>query len=625
MIMTRGTWTGGLLRRVDLGVVATAVLVVVGCYGALSIDVVRTGYGLKGDEASYVALALSAAYDGDLAYEARDIERFYQFYNSGPDGIHLKRGGDGRTDRLYIGKAFVYSVAAAPFVRLFGLNGILVFHVLLLSGILVLGYLFLTARSAKWLALAYTLGFFGVSIVPLYAVYMTSDLFNVAIVFYAYFLWFYKEVASRQHVFGGYLHGRWTDIAAAALLGVATFSKPTNVLLIGPPIFLAWWRGRFRAGVEIGAVFGFVGAAGLGITALFMGELNRDLSLLEFLFIFQGGDRKIFYGTFPFENPGATFEALGIGMTTNTFVVEERLGLSEFFGLLGTNLSYFLVGRHFGFLPFFFPGVVAIWFFLRQGIERTVWGWAILGTVAVAAVSLVIYMPYTWSGGGGPAGNRYYMSFYPAFFFLTPPLIGGGAAIVAWLGGGLFTAHIMLNPFVSADQPYHYVERGILRALPVELTMVNDLPINLDASRSRVEYGEPTVLLYYLDHNAYRPERPGIWIAARKRADIIVRSGPPLMNVTLKLMSPVANTVFVRMGGTKHKVELDPGVERQVFLEPDGVYSRRSWAYLLSVETKEGFVPRLREPGSTDSRFLGVAVELAATFGEGDGPSPTSW
>ena len=56
---------------------AALLVLVVGAYAALSVDVVRTGFGIKGDEATYVAMALSAAHDGDLAFEARDLERFY--------------------------------------------------------------------------------------------------------------------------------------------------------------------------------------------------------------------------------------------------------------------------------------------------------------------------------------------------------------------------------------------------------------------------------------------------------------------------------------------------------------------------------------------------------------------
>src|SRR5438552_2965394 len=121
---------------------AALVALVVALAAAMSVDVVRAGYGVKGDEATYVAMALSMAYDRDLTYERRDLERFYGLYQTGPEGVFLKRGKrirfnldssppflhlsklpDDRGDRLYFGKSFAYSVAAAPFVRLLGMNG----------------------------------------------------------------------------------------------------------------------------------------------------------------------------------------------------------------------------------------------------------------------------------------------------------------------------------------------------------------------------------------------------------------------------------------------------------------------------------------------------------------------
>ena len=90
-----------------------------------------------------------------------------------------------------------------------------------------------------------------------------------------------------------------------------------------------------------------------------------------------------------------------------------------FLSLMPRNLGYFLVGRHFGLLPFFFPGVVAIWLFLAARRERLPWQWSTLGVVALSVVVLSGTLPYSWSGGGGPPGNRYFLSIYPALLFLT--------------------------------------------------------------------------------------------------------------------------------------------------------------------------------------------------------------
>ena len=180
---------------------------------AISIDVVQAGYKVKSDEATYVSMAYSVALDHHVAFERTELERFWGGYGQGPEGVFLKRGKvlrvrvnskppflhvtkleDPRVDRLYWGKAFIYSVVAAPFVWLFGMNGFLVFHVLLLFVVCACGYQFLRAHSRPAPALAYTLAFVGAAVVPVYAVFLMPDLFNFAVVFIAYFFWLYKEV-----------------------------------------------------------------------------------------------------------------------------------------------------------------------------------------------------------------------------------------------------------------------------------------------------------------------------------------------------------------------------------------------------------------------------------------------
>ena len=120
------------------------------------------------------------------------------------------------------------------------------------------------------------------------------------------------------------------------------------------------------------------------------------------------------------------------------------------------------------------------------------------------------------------------------------------------------------------------------------------------------------MLLYYLDHNAYLPEGPGVWVEGGQRADLIVRSRERLSGVRVTLRTPVPNTVRVEFDGESRTVEID-GQPVDVTFQPDGVYSRRSWAYLLSVHPEDGFVPRLTQSGSRDGRYLGVAVSLDAT------------
>ena len=591
----------GAGRGIDPGLLAIGFLLLAGACTALTVDVVRTGYGVKGDEATYVAMAFSVAYDGDLVYDSRDIARLHEVYEGGPSGIFLKRGGGAhdRYDRLYFGKAYIYSVLAVPFVRIAGLNGMLLFQVVLLAGMVLAAYLFLAARSPRDAAIFSALAFFGVSIVPLHAVFLSSEIFNAACVSFAYFFWCYKEVAPpRRGRWAIWLRGPGSDAAAAVLLGLATFSKPSHALLILPLVLLAAGRWRLRRSALIAAVFLMVVATSFAINAAVTGEVN-----------YQGGVRKTFYGSYPFEHPGATFDDSGVAMTTND--VDEEAWRVGFLSLLPTNLRYFLIGRHFGFLPFFFPGVVAIALFLMARGERSAWQWNTLFVVVLSVVVLGGVMPYSWSGGGGPPGNRYFLSIYPALLFLTPPLASILPAIVAWTGGALFTAHILMNPFVAAKQPYLNTERGLLRALPVELTMVDDLPIALDRSRHRIAYrSDPQLLLSLLDRNVHRSGERDLWVAGNNRTDIVVRSGQCLSSMAVTLRSPVANRVAVHFGGDEAVAHLMPGVETRVSLSPSGTHVRGRWVYLLSVRTSAGFIPGLHTPGASDRRLLGAVIAL---------------
>jgi hypothetical protein len=602
-----------------VGAGVAAVLLLVALAAASSVDVVQAGFGIKGDEATYVAMALSLAYDHDLSYERRDLERFWGLYRSGPEGIFLKRGKqlrvrlrasppyvreqkspDLRNDRLYFGKALIYPLSVAPFVRLAGLNGFLVFHVLLLFGVCVCAYGFLAARGRPGPALLFSLAFVGAAVVPVYMVFLTSDIFNFSLVFFAYFLWLYKEVAPPAGV--RWLRGQGSDVCAAILLGLVTYSKPSHALLIGPIVALLWWRRRLLRGAVVGAIFVVTTSAFWGVNAWNSGEFN-----------YQGGDRKTFYGRFPFDAPDGTWNNTGIPMVTDDSDAGTVLDPSEFVNRLGHNIEYFLIGRHFGFVPYFFPGVVALalWMFSRDRFEA----WRIFTVLGLVGSTLVVmvFFPYTWSGGGGPAGNRYFLSFYPLVFFLTPPLASVSAPLAAWAVGALFTAKMVVNPFVAAKFTYQAPQRGAVRWLPVELTMANDLPIRLDSSRGRIPYAyNPTVFLYFLDNNAYTPEPPGMWISGSGRADILIRSDWPLDHLAVTATSPIRTVLTISAGGSSTSVPLSPGANASINVPTYGARGLQSYAYLLSAQSSQAFIPHLQDPASQDFRNLGALVRFTA-------------
>jgi len=240
--------------------------------------------------------------------------------------------------------------------------------------------------------------------------------------------------------------------------------------------------------------------------------------------------------------------------------------------------------------------------------------------LAASTLVLLVFFPYTWSGGGGPVGNRYFLNLYPVLFFLTPPLASMAPAIIAWAVGGLFTAQLVVNPFVAAKFPIQSTERGAARRLPVELTMANDLPVALDVSRAHVLYSEnPVVLLYFLDERAYIPDRiaiepKAVWVSGSGRSDIILRTEGPLDHLKMTAESPIRTVLTVSAGGPVTTVPIVPGQVASFDVPASGVRGLRSYAYLLSARSSAGFTAHLLVPTSDDKRNLGVMIRFTAVL-----------
>jgi hypothetical protein len=595
---------------------AGLVLLIVGVAFALSINVPTTGYGIKSDEATYVAAALSVAYDHDLNFDRGDLQRFATFYHGGPEGIFLKRGHGLRfrlTRRppfallvrqydpsLYFAKALLYPVVAAPFVRLFGLNGMLLLNVLLLAMIVALGYLFLAVQGSTVSALIWTTAFAGASVVPAYAVFLMPEVLNAALVFAAYFLFLFKETAVARR-----LSHQWTDVAAAILLGLATYSKPLpTAVFVAPLVALQFWRNRVAWGLTVGAAAVAAAVVCFAANAVVTGELN-----------YQGGDRKTFYNHFPFESTDATFDRLGTVVQTDGGEAQKVLSSSDTATWFSNNLVYFAAGRHFGLVPYFFPAVAAMVLWLLSPSRRDAWRALLFCAFLVSVVVLLVVLPFTWSGGGGPPGNRYFFAVYPALLFLTPPLAGASTGIMAWLGGSLFTVQILATPFASAKNTWLLTERGPSRWLPVELPMANDLPVmRTESRRGRVHYGpndENGFLLYFLDGSSWPPEPEWMWVSGYGRTEIIVRTVKPIRHLAVEMQSPIPTTVTVAIGAPSATVTLEPNKVQRIEIPANGVRGLNSYAYLLTAKSTNGFVPHLIDSKNGDYRYLGAQLHFS--------------
>ena len=484
-------------------VLVGAVLVLLGFALAARVPVYKQGF--FSDEATYHMMAYSLAYDGDLRYEPRDLSRVYELgYSAGPSGIFLKR--DPESGHIYYSKAFAYSLAAAPFVRVFDDNGFLVLHALLLALVLGAAYAYLRRTVADATAATYALTYFLASVCLVYFFWVTPEWFNLSLIFIATFLWLYKEApagwtdgarVSRMRR----LEGGWTDIAAAVLFGIASYSKPPNVIIAG--FFFLWllyrrrWP-RLTAGV---VAFALVVGGFFAVTTATTGDWN-----------YMGGDRKTFNAVsgYPFSTPIDTFDTVGVPMVTDLSDYKDRIPVPR---ALAADLIYVWVGRNAGLLVYMFPAVMALLMFAATPNRS----WRaphafVLAAWATSILAYVLVIPDNWIGGGGTIGSRYFLSAYPLLFFLIPAGVGLLGAVGAWVIAALFLSQIMLNPYASSHDPSMHTKAFPFRLLPAELTLLNNLPFNTRPGSRRVPlHPEENIFAYFLDDNTHgrEPARGG--------------------------------------------------------------------------------------------------------------------
>ena len=607
---------------------AVLALVLFCVYGglALSVDFPRAALGFQSDEATYYMMGHSLARDGDLTYRREDLVRVWREFPGGPAGVFLKRGRDvtawgfmrrppfiwtssvpdADTSRYFFGKSFIYSAFAAPFVRLFGTNGFLFFHAILLALVAWCGYLFLHARMPATPAVLLTGAFLMASVVPVYFVWITPELFIFSVAFLAYFCWLYKEVAPARHA--GWLFAGASDHAAAILLGIVTFSKITNALLMPPIVLWQLWRRQWRRAIVSSAAFVAVAGGLYAINTAISGEWN-----------YQGGvDRSTFVAEFPLQTPSSGFD-VGMEKERNEALIEIIFDRRVFWTNLAHNLAYVFVGRFAGIGAYFFPAVFALAGFAIAFRRRPAWQYLVVAAAVGQLLVFIVLTPYTWNGGGGSVGNRYFMSAYGLFFFFMPWIARSAAAFVPWIVGALFTAPLVLNPFHSSFYPGSYAKHGPLRWLPVELTLVYDWPINTDASRVRLWFGDhPGVgdrgfQIYYFDDNAYLPEADkSFWVKGESRAEFLIKTDRPSAQVVLTLTAgAVATDVVASVGRRTQRVSLRAGEQQRVFfrLDPGFLYQGAWPVWTASVSSSRGFVPIFHETGTSDVRYLGVRVD----------------
>jgi len=564
---------------------------------------------LFADEAVYYMMTDSLAQDGDIEYTRSDLIRYYRVFNTDPKGIFLKKAKDGK---LYYAKSWAYSLFTAPLVKLFRANGFLVFHSLLLGLILLMGFAYTSSANRSALALISIFTFLFGSVAAVYFLWLQPDFFNLFLVFTVLFLWLYKHTrgdSGTEEAPRGKLHNFLlsdaSDYLACALAGLAVFSKLPNLALMGPLVLFTLIEKRWlKAALKI-AIFLAVAVSLFGINQWITGEWN-----------YQGGNRKTFYGQggYPLEKEHLTFETAQAGvMTSKGYFQRHRYYPRVYL----SNLFYYFFGRFSGITWYFFPAIMALILFLAR--RKRLYQWLLFITLAGEILIFIVLMPDNYAGGGGALANRYFLSIYPLFFFLAPLEVKIKPLTLSWVAAALFIAPILINPLPHSHFPATHAKRFPFKLLPVELTLINNLPTNSHPPAHRQSVGIKYAWLYFLDDN-FHPrttselERHGFWTRGPHKAEMLLKTWYPIKEITFRILNNLrlSNTVTVSFAGETKQVSLGYKAWGSVTFTPRRVFRMNEWIHLykLSVRAAKGSIPHYEEEDEDERRYLGAWFEV---------------
>ena len=536
--------------------------------------------GFAADESSYFSIMQSLAFDGDLQYTKADIARIRKIYWVGPMGLFLKKSKDGR---LFYAKSFVYPLLAAPFFRVAGNHGILLFNGLMIFAVLLMGFLLLRQQYPPEKSFAFSIIYLFSSITFIYIWWMTADLFNFFVNFAGLFFLFYQ-----------FKKRSWNSMAGL-FFALAVFSKPNNALHIGILFLLLLYQKNWKKFLGTALVCLLVLSSLLFFNYAQTGTIN-----------FMGGERRSFYGNFPYERPDFTF-AGGIPMSSDNYW--SRYYISP--ALVGLNLFYYLFGRFTGMLVYFPSAffLLLLFFFQKKKPED----WFLLAAIGAATLFYILITPDNYFGGGGSLGNRYFFNIFPLFFFLGYRERTFRLSLLP-----VCAALAFLSP-VYMDSMYHLANPrfpGIsfpAKHFPAEKTQYKTLPSNTNPKAFNKNIADKYTL-YFLNDNFHSMEDELFWTYSDQELELFLLAPRAVRTFTVQLKNiPLANQVAVQIEHKKQKVFIEPGGVRMITFShiPGLRVDQRRYLYHVKIKSGRSFCPYLDAvPQVPDQRRLGVQVHL---------------
>jgi len=426
----------------------------------LALGVLRHEPGaLRGDEATFVAMAASLVRDGDLRFEAAD-ETWARARPDRPAALILEQTSRG----IAYSKPVLYPLLAAPFVAGLGAAGLWVLNALAVGAALALAAAALARRGGGERAGETVLLFLVASPVAVYLVWRMTESLQLALATAGLALSLGAELGPTppgSGRLGRLLDARGAPFAGAALLGLLVGLREPNAAIAAVPVLAALLARRFRRAAALAAIAALAYGAVVAVTFALTGAANPYKAL-----------RSTFTGETGYPLPGANEVSARFD---SEFTATSMLGAVPAWKPRQTLYAalYFFVGRHSGLLAYF-PAALALLLAALGGTDRA--GRSALFGAAAGTLFYLVWWPSNYFGGETVVGNRYLLAAYPCLMFLPRRLPSRRLLLASWLwalalGGSALLSVARTHALDGGSQNHAYA--GVFRRLPYESVASN--------------------------------------------------------------------------------------------------------------------------------------------------------
>lgn len=552
-----------------------------------------------GDTSTYYMQIQSIANDFDIKYEQKDLQRtFENKFDDLPAGLFLIKNAEGN---YFYGKDYSYALFAAPFFKIFGTNGILLFNALMVFLMIYMGYIFLKRKNSNHVALIFSTFYFFASVVFLYIFWISAEIFNMFLITLGFFLWSrYTDSYSLNSQKGEYPN-KTSQIqnillfSTAFIFGLAAFAKIPNAILVIPLLILEFYNKRFKNLILCVLSFLMPIIILYGIFYLITGNISP-----------YSGDRFLFISQFPFmEGYSPDIEigtkTVSIGENTSLFyilynIIKLKLDYINL-TVLSYDIFYFIFGRFIGIAWYYMPAIIALYLMFSSRVEyynsylKTKFNsikFNIKNLLILLALILNIFFyfinsPTSFFGAIHVIGNRYFY-IYPAFLFLVDKIQFDKKLIILFIFAFLFTLPININQEDNSIWPAMHTTKMPYSVLPIEYNLLDNLPF------WGYSYNISEITYYFLDDSIEMitlQEKKLFYVNRPDKTTLLIKSNKLLQDYEFNVFSFVDNNkIKINIGSDKKQIILNKSENHTLIFFPKSTFESEKYVlYEISIET----------------------------------------